>query len=64
MIERYTDSTGTEFKVGGLVIRSDGLGPTMTIDDVFEGAGQVWLRFEKDAREGTWPGSLFLAIGA
>jgi hypothetical protein len=58
------DSVGAEFKVGGLAIRNDGLGPTMVIDDVFEGAGQVWPRLECDGGQTTWPGSLFLAVEA
>jgi hypothetical protein len=58
------DSLGAEFKVGELAIRSDDLGPTMIIDDVFSAAGQVWLRFDCDGGSTTWPGSLFLAVGA
>jgi hypothetical protein len=57
---RYTDSVGAEFKVGNRVIRNDGLGPTMVVDDVFSAAGQVWLSLECDGGDTKWPGSLFL----
>jgi hypothetical protein len=63
-MDYYVDPVGAEFKVGGLAIRNDGLGPTMVINDVFSGAGQVWLSFECDGSDTKWPGSLFLAVGA
>jgi hypothetical protein len=50
----------TEFQVGGLAIRNDGLGPTMIVGDVFHESGMWWLRFECDGGRSCWPASLFL----
>jgi hypothetical protein len=49
-----------EIEAGDRVTRSDGLGPTMVVDDVFEDAEHIWLKFKCDDGASTWPATMFV----
>jgi hypothetical protein len=50
-----------EIEAGDKVTRSDRLGPTMVVDDVFEEAEHIWLTFKCVERgERAWPATMFV----